>query len=141
MVLNKKLVFVIITLVVILADQITKLLLTEKNIEITSFFSLSYAENSKIIFGLVGLGNWPIILISLVALGAIAYKFKKIPEKMYIPIALITAGIIGNLIDRVIHGYVIDFIRVGFWPTFNIADSALTIAVILLVIDYIKEKK
>jgi len=56
-------------------------------------------------------------------------------------LSLILGGTIGNLVDRVSLGYVIDFINVGFWPVFNIADSANTIGFILLVWLLIKENR
>jgi signal peptidase II len=64
----------------------------------------------------------------------VAYYYKKIPDNKLnnTIIALILAGTIGNLIDRLIFGYVIDFIDFQIWPVFNIADSCLTIAAILL---------
>ncbi len=62
---------------------------------------------------------------------------------LHVALALTMGGILGNFIDRVIHGYVVDFIEFHikdsfYWPTFNVADSAITIGIALLLIDTVK---
>jgi signal peptidase II len=82
-----------------------------------------------------------LIWISLMVIGAILYNYEKIPKENIpqISFALITGGAIGNLISRIFYGYVIDFIDFRVWPAFNIADSAITIGAVMLVIYFWKK--
>jgi len=87
--------------------------------------------------------RWILILITIVIIGIILYYYKDLPKK-YLPIistSLILGGAIGNLIDRFLFGFVIDFIDFRIWPAFNIADSAVTIGVIGLIIYFWQTKK
>ena len=68
------------------------------------------------------------------------YKWKRIPKNVGVPIGFIIGGLLGNLIDRIFLGHVVDFIDFRIWPVFNAADSAITIAVIWLII-YLWRKK
>ena len=81
-------------------------------------------------------------MLSLTALGAIATYFLRLPPTARLPrlaLALVLGGAIGNVIDRLRLGYVVDFVHVYWreyqWPDFNVADSAITVGVALLVID------
>ena len=87
-------------------------------------------------FGILQNQRWFFVVFSIVVLIAIIWKWSKIPsgKGYYIPLGLIIGGILGNLYDRIFLGYVIDFIDFRVWPVFNAADSALTIAVVWLVI-------
>jgi len=70
-------------------------------------------------------------------IAVIIYYFDKIPNKdrfLQFSIALVLGGAIGNLIDRIVLGYVIDFIDLTFWPAFNVADSAITLGVGLFLL-------
>ena len=88
-------------------------------------------------------------IMLLVIIVYMAVKRSKIPNIAFLALTLVVSGGIGNLIDRVAQGYVVDFIRFAFWdrfPTFNVADIAITVGVALLVIyilfiDGKKEKK
>jgi len=85
--------------------------------------------NTGAAFGILQGSTLFLIIVSCVAVLAITAYLRYYPFAL----ALILGGTIGNLIDRVFLGHVIDFIDVGFWPVFNIADSANTVGVILLV--------
>jgi signal peptidase II len=76
--------------------------------------------------------NWLFTLLSFIVLVYFLYYYK-IHKKYYLQIAVICAGIIGNLIDRLVFGYVIDFFSVWVFPIFNVADSAISIGVLWLV--------
>ena len=80
-------------------------------------------------------------IVSLVVAVTIISYYPRIPKEKIpqILFALFLGGVIGNLIDRFLRGYVIDFINFSFWPAFNIADSALTISVVGLVWYYWKK--
>jgi signal peptidase II len=89
--------------------------------------------------------SWLLSALSLLALTAIATYFVRLPAAARLPrlaLSLVLGGAIGNVLDRVRLGYVVDFVHVYFreyqWPDFNVADSAITIGVALLVIDILR---
>jgi signal peptidase II len=82
------------------------------------------------------------VWLSVIAFGLLIYyydKFETTLEK--ICFTLILVGLWGNLLDRVLHGFVVDFIDLGWWPVFNIADSCVSVAVVVLVLEQIKENR
>ncbi|HYP26037.1 MAG TPA: signal peptidase II [Blastocatellia bacterium] len=142
--------YLIITALVLACDQITKLwaaatLKDDRDIEvIPGFFSLSYTENTGIAFGMLSDGNvrWLLVAISAAATAVVIYYMMKTPpaNKLLLwSLALLAAGICGNLVDRVRMGSVIDFIlfyyRSHHWPVFNVADTAITIGAVLMALD------
>ena len=136
---------------VIVLDQLTKYLVVRKfflheSIQvIPGFFSITYVRNPGAAFGILAgaSGSWRTIffvVVSLVALTVIATLVHKTADRLpLLAFALIGGGAVGNLIDRVRFGEVVDFIEWYYgsfhWPTFNIADSAITVGVTLLAID------
>lgn len=128
---------------IFIADRITKAAVVGMNkIELLPFLNLIYAQNTGAGFSLFQDGRIFLILVTLAVLYAM-YKYKDYLTKNHpIATALILAGALGNLFDRIFYGYVIDFIDLHIgsyhWPTFNIADSALVIGVILI---YMKSRK
>jgi signal peptidase II len=134
---------VIITLVVLLFDQFIKYLaqtISMNIVLIDNILQFKYVQNDGAAFSI--LSGHPIFLIIItLAISLIIYKFMySYKENISCDIAfgLIYGGIFGNLIDRVIFQYVRDFISIGSFPVFNIADSAIVIGVILLLIITIK---
>jgi signal peptidase II len=126
-------------------DQLTKFLLTStidsqrmaSRVEIVQgWLALEYTENRGAAFGLFS-GLAPILAgVSIAILAALLLHFLRQaqpPLWQTVATGAITGGAIGNLIDRVRLGYVIDFVSVGPWPNFNVADSAITIGVLILV--------
>jgi len=141
--------FLILTLLGL--DQISKLILVKqihyggsKNI-IPGFLNLSHVHNRGAIFGLFNQTGTPLVyliltLASLTALGLVVYYFVKVPiseRLLKITLSLVLAGALGNLADRLIRGYVIDFIDIFIgkyhWPSFNVADSCISIGAVLLI--------
>ena len=136
--------------IVIVLDQFTKSWVTftyqfGDSVTITSFFNLVLAYNTGAAFSfLAGAGGWQrafFIAIAVIASIAIIFLLRK-PQnhrQMNMALALILGGAIGNLIDRVRLGHVVDFIQIHaagyFWPAFNVADSAITIGAALLIWD------
>lgn len=120
----------------VILDQVTKYLFQNKEYDLLSFFSIKYAENTGSAFSLFQGYNLIFILASLIALGLVIYYFRKYP----VGFSLIIAGITGNLIDRLFFGFVRDFISVGFWPIFNVADACNVVGVCILLFYVIKEK-
>ena len=135
---KKKLsVILITTILVVLLDQLSKILIVK------GIIPLSYLLNTGAGFGILKNSTALLIWISIIVIGLILYYYEKVPVKLksvQIATALILAGAIGNLIDRIRLGHVIDFINLRIWPSFNIADSAITIGAILLIIYLVKEK-
>lgn len=133
--------------VLILADQLTKWLAATRlqtPLQLAPYISLEYAENTGVAFSLP-VPAVVLIPLSLLLLGVIiVYGLKHLNLGSPLGIAimsLIIGGAAGNLIDRISRGYVIDFIKVGWWPSFNLADSFLTIGIFLLLLFYGKIKR
>ncbi len=131
-----------ISLFIILLDQLTKYLVT-KHIElsqsiaiINDVFYLTYVKNTGAGFGILEGWNTPLIFISLIVFGIILFYIDKLVKEksMHIPIALILGGVIGNLLNRIFLGYIVDFIDFMIWPAFNVADSCITIGILWLCI-------
>lgn len=138
----------IIALVVLFLDQITKLLVSnllnlDKSLKIVSgFFSLTYTRNYGAAWSMMWDKRIILIIISLVALvlvSYIIYKEKKLTLYKNIYYGFLIGGIVGNLLDRIIHGYVIDFLDFNIFgynfPIFNISDSFIVIGVLLIFIE------
>ena len=145
-----KLWYLFIAALVMLFDQFTKYWVSVKLREgdeidiIRGFFKFSYTENPGIAFGMLNNGNvkWLLVTISVVAILVVVYYMKRTPASNTLllwSLALLAAGICGNLIDRVRLGRVIDFILLYYkdyqWPVFNIADTAITIGAALMAIE------
>ncbi len=146
----------IIGLVLIL-DQATKYLV-EKHIRlydtitiIPGFFNLTHVRNRGAAFGIFANvpGIWRglfFISVTIIAVAVIGYLIRTATERMHlIAFSLIAGGAVGNLIDRLRYTEVVDFIqwyvKDHFWPSFNIADSAISVGVALLVVDMLFTKK
>jgi len=133
--------YLIVALIVLILDQSTKTLIKLyvypfEVIRILPFFNIVYVENTGSAFGLFkSLGNTFFIIISIFAITLVSFLLVKEKDNR-LCYSLIIGGAAGNLVDRIIYGYVIDFfdfhIAGVHWPVFNIADSALTIGIILL---------
>ena len=131
---------------VVIIDQITKLLtkrymtLGQSKQVLGNFVRYTYIENTGMAFG-ISLGNRTFFTIfSIIASAVIlVYLFRTRGDRfpVRLSLALILGGAIGNLIDRILYGSVVDFIEVGIgslrWPVFNVADSAVTCGMIILL--------
>jgi signal peptidase II len=137
-------------------DQLTKALVV-RSLDLHEYLplvdgllSLSHVRNRGAAFGLLSDWDLPhqsalLSALSIAALAAIAVYFFRLPSAARLPrlaLALVLGGAVGNLVDRVRLGYVVDFIHVYWrqhqWPDFNVADSAITIGVTLLVLDILR---
>lgn len=105
---------------------------------IDNLFSLTYVENKGVAFGMFSDMRWVFVALTSVLLAIIIfYMFKKRPKGkfFYVCAALIIGGGIGNLIDRIFYGYVIDYLSLSFFPPVcNFADYCITAGTIMLVI-------
>ncbi len=141
---------IIVVPVVVLLDQITKAIISHRlNLNqtigvIAGFFNIVYIKNPGAAFGLFrGWGSMRdifLVIVTLLALIIIIYIYRKTTERLLrFSLSLIAGGAIGNLIDRVRFGEVIDFLDfyIGkyHWPAFNIADSAITVGVFIAVVE------
>ncbi|MDE2080596.1 MAG: lipoprotein signal peptidase [Burkholderiales bacterium] len=119
---------------------------------VTSFFSLVRAHNRGAAFsflaGASGWQRWAFTALGLAASGFIVWMIRSHPtQKLFcFAVSLIMGGAIGNVIDRLLHGYVVDFLQFrfrflaplfegGYFPAFNLADSAITLGAICLILD------
>ena len=137
------------------ADQLLKMLIVnnfalgETRPLIPHILNLTYIRNEGVAFGMFSGMSWLFIVLTVVLLGLIIfYMFKKRPESkfFYFTVALIIGGGVGNLIDRIAYGYVIDYLSLTFFqPVCNFADYCITVGVVLLAIYLLffadKEKK
>jgi signal peptidase II len=153
---NTRLLYVLLSVFIVAADQLTKWLvrrsldLHEYREIVSGLLSLSHVRNRGAAFGILADADLPyqsalFVALSLVALGAIALYARKLPATAFLPqaaLALILGGAVGNLIDRVSFGYVTDFVHVYWkqysWPDFNVADSAISTGVCLLLLDMLR---
>ncbi len=97
---------------------------------IPEYFHITLVQNPGAIFGILAHNRWFFVIVTIIGLIVLFFLMKDIcREKIYtkLGLTLIISGAIGNLIDRLRFGYVIDFIDFRYWPVFNIADTALCI--------------
>jgi len=130
---------------VALVDRLSKIFfsrlldLNESISIIKNVFHFTLVHNTGIAFGLFKDQGWvfviiPLILTALLVYNIYYYRHSESLTRIYITaFALILGGAIGNLIDRIAFGYVIDFIDLRVWPVFNIADSAITIGAAVIL--------
>ena len=141
----------IIALITFVIDQIIKSLSLVYLINIPiipNILSLTYAKNYGIAFSMLLEKRIIIIVISILLISFLIYVLKKdyiLKNKdtwlVNIAFGILFVGIVGNLFDRIVRGFVIDYINVSFFSIFNLADIAITFGVVLLIIDNIKESK
>lgn len=146
----KKKIF-IIALITFVIDQIIKSLSLVYLINIPiipNILSLTYAKNYGIAFSMLKEKRIIIIAISILLISFLIYVLKKdyISKNkdtwlVNIAFGILFGGILGNLFDRIVRGFVIDYINVSFFSIFNLADIAITFGVVLLIINNIKESK
>lgn len=145
-----------IATIIVLLDQITKVTITRlfsygESLPVTSFFNLVLAHNPGAAFSFLASGSgWQRYFFTGIAVAAvifILYLLKRhAGQKLFCwSLALILGGAIGNLIDRVLYGYVIDFLdfyipnsRLPHWPVFNVADMAIVCGASLFILDELR---
>jgi signal peptidase II len=131
---------------VLIVDQVVKDIVEHhivlgEQVDVLGPLKLTLSHNEGVAFGLAHGGGVLLIIISLLALGVVLYLFSRDPTRpgMWVATGLLAGGALGNLIDRIRHGHVTDFIELPHWPPFNLADCAITWGVILLLVIYLRE--
>ncbi len=139
-----------LALVVLLADQFTKVLIVSsyqlgEGFAVTSFFNIVRVHNEGAAFSFLasagGWQRWFFTGLGVVAAAVMVWMLKKHPgQKLFgFAIACILGGAIGNVIDRVVYGYVVDFLDFHYagihFPAFNLADSGITLGAACLILD------
>lgn len=112
-----------------------------EQVEVLGPLELTLAHNRGVAFGLAGGAGVGLVAVTLAALGLVVYLFARDPGRrgMWLASGLVLGGALGNLVDRVLAGEVTDYIAVGSWPPFNVADIAITCGVVLLALIYVRE--
>ena len=140
-----RIVFVLVTAAVFIVDRVTKNLVASQ-IEYGSevaivdhLVGITNLRNSGAAFGFAPAGAGLFLIASvLVAIGLAVYVLRNPGDQWsFGALGLIMGGTVGNGFDRIVHGTVTDFINFHFWPVFNLADSAITVGVVLLIASYL----
>jgi signal peptidase II len=140
-----------ITAVVLILDQLSKhlasdLLTLHQPVALVPLLNLTLAHNTGAAFSFLnqasGWQRWFFIALALIVSVVILWWMRGLPQQAVrtaIPLALILGGALGNVWDRIQLGYVVDFIDVYYahwhWPAFNVADSAISVGTMLLIVD------
>ena len=139
--------FGVLALVVLVLDQVTKAIVRasldpRESVEVFPGFSFSRVANEGIAFGFFPGRQTAVAVLTLVALSAIAIALAGLVARNATVAAgagMLVGGSLGNLIDRLIHGAVTDFLDFERWPAFNVADCGITIGAVLIVIGLMQD--
>ena len=149
-----------LALLVIVLDQFTKTLIVGwfdygDSRPVTGFFNLVRAHNKGAAFSFLadaaGWQRWFLVVLGLAAAGFITWLLRSHPgQKLFcFAVSLIMGGALGNVIDRLVHGYVVDFLQFrfavlqplfygGYFPAFNVADAAISVGAVALIVDELR---
>lgn len=139
--------------ILIVLDQLLKLIMVawigpdaaRHRVEVLgSVFAFEYVENTGAAFGIMTSATGALAAVSLlIAGGGLLMLWREHREHPLAAaaIALVVGGAIGNVIDRIFRGYVVDFVAVGEFPRFNLADSAITVGVLLLFVAMVRDDR
>lgn len=150
--------FTVVAVLVVLLDQVTKMMVLrmipeyDRIVVIPGFFNLTHVHNPGGAFGLLAQNgaawrHWLFLGAAFFALGIILYFYHRTPQTL--PwlagsLAMIFGGAVGNMIDRIRFGEVVDFLDVYIasyhWPTFNVADSAVSVGIGLFILHILLKK-
>jgi len=154
---ERGLIWLWLSVVIFVADQATKYWATQTLTlyvpeKVTGFFNLTLLHNKGIAFSLLadqpGWQRWFILIMaSVIVIWLLFWLFNSSRHlKLHnISLALVIGGALGNIYDRAVLGYVVDFIQLHYndyyWPAFNVADSAISVGAVLLIIDTLFRKQ
>jgi signal peptidase II len=134
---------------VLALDQVAKAIVEDRLVPaqhvdlIGGGVGLTLAHNEGVAFGLANGGGAVLVALPLLALAFVGVLFARDPTRPWIWVAfgLLAGGALGNLADRVRAGAVTDFVEVGSWPPFNLADVAIVLGVAILALSYLREER
>jgi signal peptidase II len=128
------------------ADQAAKAaieanLFPGEQVDVLGPVGLTLAHNRGVAFGLAGGAGAGLVLVTLAALAVVGYLFTRNPARpgMWAAVGLLAGGALGNLADRIRADAVTDYVDVGSWPAFNLADVAISCGVLLLLLLYLRD--
>jgi signal peptidase II len=131
---------------VVAADQAAKALVEDRlvpgeTVDVLGPVSLTLAHNQGVAFGLASGSDAPLIVFAVAALAFVAYLLSRDPLRpgLWVAAGLVAGGALGNLADRLRAGAVTDFVEVGAWPPFNLADAAIVVGVALFAVLLVRE--
>ncbi|HIP76696.1 MAG TPA: lipoprotein signal peptidase [Psychromonas hadalis] len=149
--------WILLSLIMLVVDQLTKYWTVEalnlhESYEVLSFFHFTYARNYGAAFSFLGdAGGWQKYLFTAIAFSVSAFLIYSLKKNSLtktwenIAFSLVLSGAIGNVIDRLMFGYVVDFLDfdLGFyrWPTFNVADIVIFIGAAMIILDSLFSKE
>ncbi|MFT8669193.1 MAG: signal peptidase II [Liquorilactobacillus hordei] len=143
--------YIFLIFAVILLDQIVKLLVVnsiplDSSVQlIPSVLSVAHIRNYGAAWNIFTGQKWFLFLITVVALSVLVYLFLKLWKNWIyaLGISLMIGGTLGNFIDRIRVGYVVDMLQLDFinFPIFNVADSALSVGVLIIIIAMLRDEK
>ena len=130
-----------IVVAAVAADQLTKQVVARaltlgEEVQIAGPFSIHHVRNSGIAFGFFASATSIVIVVTAVAVGWMLVFFSRSGGRhpvLPVALGLVLGGSLGNLLDRVRLGYVVDFIAIGIWPKFNLADTMISIGIVLML--------
>ncbi len=147
---RKHLLLIVITILVFTLDRLSKFYVSrffslgDSIPIIKSVFHLTYLRNPGAAFGLFPNQRYCFILLSIIILFSILFyviKAEKPTRFHQVAFSLVLGGILGNLVDRISNGLVVDFLDFRIWPVFNLADSALVLGVTLLLFGFLRKQQ
>ena len=149
--------FLWLSVLTFVVDQYTKTLIVKhlelyQAVQVAPFFNLTHVYNTGAAFSFLhdagGWQRWFFSIIAFVVVGLILWWLKQTSrQQVILPVAftLIIGGALGNVYDRIVLGHVVDFLVLYYedwaWPAFNVADSAICLGAVLLIIDMFKNKE
>lgn len=146
---RKRIIFLIFTCVLFILglDQFLKylivknLILSESVPILKNYLHITYVRNTGILFGLLKGFNSIFIFVSGISIFWIIFYLIKTDHNLYrrFCLILIFSGAVSNLLDRLIRGYIVDFIDFRIWPVFNIADTAITVGLVLFAFSLFRQ--
>jgi signal peptidase II len=135
-----------LAVVVFILDQVAKQIVEDhivlgEQVDVLGPLKLTLSHNEGVAFGLAHGGGIGLIAITLIAMGVVIWLFAREPARpgMWVATGLLAGGAVGNLVDRIRHGHVTDFIELPHWPPFNLADCGITCGVVILLVIYVRE--
>jgi signal peptidase II len=135
-----------LALFVFVVDQVVKEIVEHhivlgEQVNVLGPLKLTLSHNEGVAFGLASGSGIGLIIVTLIALGVVLWLFSRDPARpgMWVATGLLAGGALGNLVDRLRHGHVTDFIELPHWPPFNLADCGITCGVVILLVIYVRE--